>query len=72
MIEILISLLIVAIIVIVVFYVIDLLGLPAPVPMIAKLIVGLVVLLWLLQSVVPGHFPKIGMNNEQAQIVKIV
>jgi len=71
MIEILISLLIVAIIVIVVFYVIDLLGLPAPVPMIAKLIVGLVVLLWL-QSVVPGHFPKIGMNNEQAQIVKIV
>jgi hypothetical protein len=57
MIEMLIYILILAIVVIVVFYVIDLLGLPAPIPMIAKLVIGLIVLLIILQKFLPaiGH-----------------
>jgi len=49
-IELLISILILALIAVVVFYVIDILPLPAPAGTIAKLIVGLLVLLAVLQK----------------------
>lgn len=51
--DLLISLLVLVLIVVVVFYIIDLLGLPSPIPMIAKLIIGLVVLIYILQTVLP-------------------
>ncbi len=54
MITLLIWLLILVIVVIVLFYIIDLLGLPAPIPTIAKLIIGLVALLLILQAVLPA------------------
>jgi len=55
--DLLISLLIFAVVIIVILYVIDLLPLPAPIPMIAKLIVGLLGLIYLLRAVLPvlGH-----------------
>ena len=58
--DMLISLLIFAVVIIVVLYIIDLLPLPAPIPLIAKLIVGLLGLIYLLRAVLPalghGHF----------------
>lgn len=55
--DLLIALLIFAIVIIVVLYIIDLLPLPAPIPMIAKLIVGLIGLIYLLRALAPalGH-----------------
>ena len=54
MLELLIWLLILAVIVIVVFYVIDTLGLPPPIPVIVKLVIGLVALIVILQKVLPA------------------
>lgn len=54
MLELLIWLLILAIVVVVVFYIIDLLGLPAPIPMIAKLVIGLIALIVILERVLPS------------------
>lgn len=53
MVSLLISLLILAIVVVVVLYIIDLLGLPHPIPLIAKLVIGLVALICILQIVLP-------------------
>ena len=52
--EILIALLILAIVVVVAIYVIDLLPLPPPIPVIAKLIIGVVALIYLLRMVLPA------------------
>ena len=58
--DLLISLLIFAVVLIVVLYIIDLLPLPAPINMIAKLIVGLIGLIYVLRAFLPalghGHF----------------
>lgn len=55
----LIFLLVLAIVVVVIIYVIDLLPLPAPIPLIAKLLVGVVALILLLSRALPllggGH-----------------
>jgi uncharacterized membrane protein YhaH (DUF805 family) len=53
MIDQLIALLILLIVVVVVFVIIDHLTLPSPVPMLAKLIISLIVLLYLLRTFVP-------------------
>jgi len=75
MVELLISLLILVIVIIVVFYIIDLLGLPAPIPMIAKLILGLVVLIFILRAFVPmfssGNF-KLGSLEHNTSIIQLV
>ena len=44
-----IALLVILLVVVIAFYIIDMIPLPAPGNMIAKLIVGLVALVWLLQ-----------------------
>lgn len=51
--DLIIALLILALVVIVAFYVIDLLGLPGNINKIAKLIIGLVALVYILQAVLP-------------------
>ena len=53
MISLLIWLLALAIVVVVLFYIINLLELPHPIPTIAKLIIGLIALLLILQSAMP-------------------
>ena len=51
--DLLISLLVLALVVVIVFYVIDLLGLPGKIVQIAKLIIGLIVLIYILRLVLP-------------------
>lgn len=53
MIGLLIWLLILAIVVVVICYVIDLLSLPPPIPVLVKLVVGLIALWLILQQVLP-------------------
>ena len=73
MLEFLISLLVLIIVVVVVYYIIDLLGLPHPIPTIAKLILGLCVLIYILYTVTPmlkGGM-KLGLHTAYEQSVLV-
>ena len=73
--ELIISLLILIIVVWLVFYIIDMLGLPGPIPMVAKLIIGVVVLLYILQHFLPslgGHSLKFGSLTPTYTITQMV
>jgi len=70
--ELLISLLILVIVEVVVFYIIDLLGLPAPIGQIAKLIIGLVALIYILQATLPAMKNiKLGHNAQYEDTIKL-
>jgi len=67
MIETIITLLLLLLVIWIVFYIIDMLGLPGPVPMIAKLIIGIVVLLYILNMFVGGIHLKLSDATQQPQ-----